>query len=124
MPCAKEDLFLHVIQVGDQQLSTMGRTELIEEDGICGVKLANGQGTWEVVFHTTGEIGGHISLIGTKAVSRPLTTDVAPQSRLIIQGAPFKIDVNYPGGNVIVEHLDGDTVQLRQDLRDTKGWWF
>ena len=34
------------------------------------------------------------------------------------------IDTDYPGGNVIVESIEGDTVLLRTDLRDTEGWWF
>jgi hypothetical protein len=34
------------------------------------------------------------------------------------------IDANYPGGNIVVERMDGDTVYLRPDLRDTEGWWF
>ena len=39
-----------------------------------------------------------------------------------------KIEINsdYPGGNAIVEKIDQEkaTVYLRQDLRDTKPWWF
>ena len=34
------------------------------------------------------------------------------------------VDANYPGGNIIVERIEGDTVYLRPDLRDTEGWWF
>ena len=34
------------------------------------------------------------------------------------------IDANYPGGNIVVERMEGDTVYLRPDLRDTEGWWF
>ena len=34
------------------------------------------------------------------------------------------IDADYPGGNIVVEKIQGDTVYLRQDLRDTEGWWF
>ena len=34
------------------------------------------------------------------------------------------VDANYPGGNIIVERIEGDTVFLHQDLRDTSGWWF
>jgi len=34
------------------------------------------------------------------------------------------IDANYPGGNIVVERIEGDTVYLRPDLRDTEGWWF
>ncbi len=36
----------------------------------------------------------------------------------------FSIDADYPGGNIVVERIEGDTVYLRPDLRDTKGWWF
>ena len=36
----------------------------------------------------------------------------------------MQIDADHEGGNVIVERIDGDTVRLRQDLRDTQGWWF
>jgi len=38
--------------------------------------------------------------------------------------AKVAIDADYPGGNIIVERIDGDVIALRQDLRDTKGWWF
>ncbi len=41
----------------------------------------------------------------------------------LVAGGPA-IDADYPGGNIIVEGLDGDTVRLRQDPRDTSGWWF
>jgi len=35
-----------------------------------------------------------------------------------------KIHCDYPGGNIIVEKIDGGAVYLRQDRRDTEGWWF
>ncbi|MDP7289638.1 MAG: peptidase M14 [Phycisphaerae bacterium] len=38
--------------------------------------------------------------------------------------AKVVIDADYPGGNIIVQRIDGDKVDLKQDLRDTKGWWF
>jgi len=38
--------------------------------------------------------------------------------------ARFSIDADYPGGNIVVERIAGDTVHLRPDLRDTQGWWF
>lgn len=40
------------------------------------------------------------------------------------RGGPVAIDANYPGGNIVVERIDGDTIYLRPDLRDTEGWWF
>lgn len=39
------------------------------------------------------------------------------------QNAP-KIDADFPGGNIIVLGIDGDTVRVKRDLRDTKGNWF
>ncbi len=37
---------------------------------------------------------------------------------------PVVIDAHYSGGNIIVERIEGSTVYLRPDLRDTEGWWF
>jgi hypothetical protein len=34
------------------------------------------------------------------------------------------VDCDFPGGSIVVESIDGDTVRLRQDLRDTDRWWF
>jgi hypothetical protein len=35
-----------------------------------------------------------------------------------------RIDADFPGGNIIVERVEGDDVYLRQDQRDTPGFWF
>ena len=35
-----------------------------------------------------------------------------------------RIDADFPGGNIVVESIDGDDVLLHQDLRDTEGDWF
>ncbi len=82
---AKEDTFLHVIQVGDQSLEAMSHGKLIEDNNTCGVRLTNEQGTWTVTFNTTGKIGGHISRSGSAGFSRQLTADVTPQSGLMIR---------------------------------------
>ena len=34
------------------------------------------------------------------------------------------IDCDFPGGNIVVERVEGDDVYLHQDLRDTEGHWF
>jgi hypothetical protein len=39
-------------------------------------------------------------------------------------GTPLQIDCDFPGGNIILERIDGDDVYIRQDLRDTQGHWF
>lgn len=36
----------------------------------------------------------------------------------------IQIDADFPGGNIIVDSIYGDTIFLRQDLRDTEGNWF
>ena len=30
----------------------------------------------------------------------------------------------FPGGNIVIDRVDGDTVYLHQDLRDTEVFWF
>ncbi len=47
----------------------------------------------------------------------------------VLAGGPstmpaFSIDADYPGGNIVIERIDGNDVHLQPDLRDTKGWWF
>ena len=41
----------------------------------------------------------------------------------LVQDA-LAVDAAFPGGNAVVEKIDGDIVSLRQDLRDTEGTWF
>lgn len=36
----------------------------------------------------------------------------------------MRLDVDFPGGNAIIERVDGQDVYLRPDLRDTAGHWF
>jgi len=38
--------------------------------------------------------------------------------------AEIKVDADYPGGNIVVDRIEGAEVRLHQDLRDTNGWWF
>ncbi len=35
-----------------------------------------------------------------------------------------RIDADFPGGNILVDRIDGDRVCLRPDPRDTPRWWF
>src|SRR5262245_13140923 len=39
-------------------------------------------------------------------------------------GAKLEVDAKFPGGNIIVDKIDGDDIHLHQDLRDTSGDWF
>jgi hypothetical protein len=40
------------------------------------------------------------------------------------QDTGLNIDAAFPGGNIVVDRIEGDAVFLRQDLRDTMGDWF
>jgi len=41
-----------------------------------------------------------------------------------VNAAELTIEADYPGGNIVLDKIEGDNVYLQQDLRDTKGWWF
>ncbi|MBV8880983.1 MAG: hypothetical protein JO332_13520 [Planctomycetaceae bacterium] len=36
----------------------------------------------------------------------------------------LRVDADFPGGNIVVDKIDGDAVSVHQDLRDTAGDWF
>ena len=77
----KSDAFLHVIQVGDQQLETMDETTLLKTDDSCGVRLTADGLTWEITFNSTGELGGHIRQSGgSQSIDSRLATTVLRQS--------------------------------------------
>jgi len=82
-----EDLFLHLIQVGDQSLEAMDPAELIQSEGACGLRLRAGDTTWEITFATSGDLGGHIKRTGGAApLDADLSTEVAPQSGIMAGG--------------------------------------
>jgi heparin/heparan-sulfate lyase len=77
----KADVFLHVIQVGDQKLQQMDKTELLQEGERRGVRLSIGSHAWEVTFDATGPLGGQIRRAGGPGpIDRPLAATVQPQS--------------------------------------------
>ena len=84
----KYDVFLHVIQVGDQKLKVMDEITLFQKEGACGVSLTVGNQKWEVTFNSTGKLGGHIRRFGGPGnISVPLATTV--QSQIGIQARPY-----------------------------------
>src|SRR3712207_6610599 len=36
----------------------------------------------------------------------------------------LKVDADFPGGNIVVERIDGSDIHVSPDLRDTEGTWF
>jgi len=76
----QKDVFLHVIQVGDRTLEAIDGTELVEGDGVCGVRLRVGSEKWEVTFNAAGKLGGHVKRTGDrKNINADLATTVQRQ---------------------------------------------
>ena len=76
----KKDVFLHVIQIGGQELEKMDKTELIEEGDACSLRLGVGNATWEVTFNTDGPLGGHIRRMGEgRRIDRDLASSIQKQ---------------------------------------------
>ncbi len=84
----EQDVFLHVIAVGDQKLDALDEMTSIDGDQTYGVRLTAGGRTWEVTFNSTGPLGGRISSSGgPRSINAPLATTVQPQSG--IEAKPF-----------------------------------
>lgn len=79
-----EDVFLHIIQVGDQTLAAMSPAEAVMEGGIAHVSFQAGDQAISLEFGATGPVGGHIRIARGDAVlvDRPLTNEVMPQQWL------------------------------------------
>jgi hypothetical protein len=60
-------------------------------------------------------------------MSSNMTKQMLPYFVVLVMGAQageIQVDTSFPGGNVIVEKIEGDTITVRPDLRNTKGYWF
>ena len=80
----EDDLFLHLIQVGDRSLQEMAQSELVKKDNRAGVRFATGQTECEVLFGTGGAPSGHIIIrkSGVTVADRDLAGQVTPQKGL------------------------------------------
>jgi len=91
---AQEQVFLHLIEVGDQTRQAMSAAERISGEGSEGVRFdqtaqrSAGDGTVEVSFATTGDLAGHIRVVrGDEVlVDADLAREVQPQEGLASTG--------------------------------------
>ena len=76
-----EDLYLHLLQVGDQTLEKMGEARATVSEGTAEVVFAAGEREVRLRFATTGDVAGHIRISreGKPPVDRDLARDVMPQ---------------------------------------------
>jgi hypothetical protein len=52
------------------------------------------------------------------------TLTASAQNETPTQPMPFTIDANFPGGNVLIEKIESDTVRLKPELKGTAQPWF
>lgn len=82
------DVFLHLIQVGDQSLQSMSNAQLnTATDGTATLTFNASERTVTLRLPTTGDISGHINITeaGQTLVDRPLTQQVTPQEGMAAQ---------------------------------------
>ncbi len=79
-----DDVFLHLIQVGDQTVVEMCEATLVREEASVGVQFAAGDRSVRVTFATEGEAAGHIRIVRGDEVltDQDLTQEVMPQEGL------------------------------------------
>jgi hypothetical protein len=76
----KKDVFLHVIQVGGQDLEKMNKIELTEDSDAYGVRVVTDRQTWDIIFNSEGSLGGHITRTGKgQRIDRDLSSSVQKQ---------------------------------------------
>lgn len=81
---SREDVFLHVIEVGDQKLAAGEDSQLIRDERDCGVRLKTDGGAWEVTFATSGELSGRLRRTGGRGeLDIVLAPVVEPQSGIM-----------------------------------------
>ncbi len=79
-----EDLFLHLIQVGDRSLNSMSDAQVERGDGLVTLTFEAADGSVELCFATEGPVSGHITITqdGHVVAGRDLTERVTPQAGL------------------------------------------
>ncbi len=79
-----EDIFLHLIEVGDRSLRAMSPSELLEKENAVGVRFKFDGKTAEVLFAATGNPAGSVTITSDRKtlIEKALASDVQPQAGL------------------------------------------
>ncbi len=83
-----DDVFLHLIQVGDQSLKSMSSAQaVIGDDGVVTLTFDATGRMVTMLLPTTGDVGGYIRISedGLVLVDQSLTQEVTPQEGLAVQ---------------------------------------
>jgi heparin/heparan-sulfate lyase len=84
---SSEDIFLHVLRVGDKSLRDAGDVQLVPQGDFVGAAFQTGDGRdATVTFRLRGPVGGRIVIgaedDGSGGINAPLATTVQPQAGL------------------------------------------
>jgi heparin/heparan-sulfate lyase len=79
-----DDIFLHLIQVGDSSLKSMANSTPVKTDDMIGVRFGYDNKEYEVMFATQNEAGGKISITqnSQRILEEKFTEIVKPQKGL------------------------------------------
>lgn len=77
----KDDIFLHILQVGDTTLQAMVNTTLSKTDDMVGVRFVHEEKEYKVMFAIKDRAGGEISIhqSGQKILGEKFSENVKPQ---------------------------------------------
>jgi hypothetical protein len=85
---AQDDVFLHIIEVGDRGETNRLPARLERETGWAGVAFARKGIAWKIRFRTQGDMGADVKIIrGDRTLSALLDNTVQPQSGFATVGA-------------------------------------
>jgi heparin/heparan-sulfate lyase len=79
-----DDIFLHLMQVGDSSLQSMDNSTPVELEDMVGVRFVHEKRDYEVIFSISDNTGGRISIHqnGQKILEEELSDKVKPQEGL------------------------------------------
>jgi hypothetical protein len=79
-----DDIFLHLLQVGDSSLQSMANSTPLKTEDMVGVRFVHENKEFEVIFSITDNTGGKImvSKNGQKILEEELSDKVKPQEGL------------------------------------------
>ncbi len=72
---------------------------------------------------TSGRVVSLLS-IAVVLVGRAVVVNGEDAKPTSLSSDPLTIDCDFPGGNILLDRVEGEDVFLRQDPRDTSGFWF
>ena len=80
----KDDVFLHLLQVGDTSLRSMSNSTVLKTDEMVGTSFVHEDKEYEVLFETGDGVGGKITIRkgGEKILEENFSDQVKPQKSM------------------------------------------